>query len=167
MRKMIGMEKETIDESVLGTNPFSHLLKIDVTKRLDSKAVVKDKETGDEVPAESLIEKQKSTKLYLSAESRDSAMNLSAGTQRMLLYIMYSLDTNKDWITIVPKDYQKKAKKGTLNVYKKAIDELVRYSYLTPTLYRYVYWINPALFFSGNRITKYKDNVIIKNTWKQ
>lgn len=167
MRKMIGMEKEIIDESVLGTNPFSHELVVEVNKRLDSKAVIKDKETGDEIPAESLVERQKITKVYLSAALRDRAMNLSAGAQRMFIYILYDLDTNKDWVTIVPKDYEKRAKKGTLNVYKKAIDELVRYSYLTPTLYRYVYWINPALFFSGNRITKYKENVIIKSTWKQ
>lgn len=167
MRKMIGMEKETIDESVLGTNPFSHELIVEVNKRLDSKAVIKCKETGDEVPAESLIERQKMTKLYLSAAYRDRAMNLSAGAQRMFLYILYEIDTNKDWVTILPKDYEKRAKKGTLNVYKKAIEELVRYAYLTPTLYKNVYWINPNLFFNGNRITKYKENVVIKSTWKQ
>ena len=40
-----------------------------------------------------------------------------------------------------------------------AIEELVNNLVLAPSLVKNVYWINPRLFFSGNRMKKYPNYI--------
>lgn len=156
--------KVKIDESKLVFNPFSQDLVIEASLRVDSVAKVKD-EHGNLIPASAVIEKAKSTKVYLSAKNRDRVMQMSSGGQAMYLYIIHSMEPGKDYITIVPEWYQAKAKKGSRNSYLRAIDELITEGYITPTIYKYVYWVNPILLFNGSRPDKYPDNVLVKNTY--
>ncbi len=150
-----------IDEAKLGTNPFINELVIEATKIQETGKFVQSEE-GIMVPAHQLVERQKYTKLYHYSGARDRVLNLSAGAMRMFLYIAYTMDGTKDWIRITPDTYNKKTEKGSLNTYKRAVEELIRYAYLTPTIYKYTYWINPSQLFTGNRINKYNDKVKIK-----
>lgn len=154
-----------IDESQLILNPFSHELYIEVSMRLDSEAKIKD-ELGNEVPASSLIEKSLTTKVYKTAATREQTMGLSATALKMFVLILYEVHTNTDWIEMTPEWYiQVAGKGGSRNSHKRGIDELTRYGYITPTKFKHVYWINPRLIFSGNRIEKYRKNVVMKNVY--
>jgi hypothetical protein len=80
------------------------------------------------------------------------------------MYIGFTIDGSKDYLRLTPDTYSKKTEKGSLNTYKRAIEELVLKGYLTPTMYKYTYWVNPAMLFSANRINKYPDKTKIKGT---
>lgn len=150
-----------IDESKLGNNPFLNQLVIECTKRIDPEAYIPD-EDGTMLPASSVIEKTKPLRVYRPDGSKAAAMNLSAGALRLFVYIQYTLKTSKDYLMITPEQYSKVA---TRNVYKKAIEELWRYGYIQPTVQKHVFWVNPNLLFSGSRIKKWPDKVVVKNTW--
>lgn len=154
-----------VDPKELILNPFSQELYIEVSTRLDSEAKIRD-ELGNEVPATSLIEKALTTKIYKTAATREQAMNLSATALKMFVLIQYELQTNCDWIEMTPEWYiSVVGKGGSRNSHKRGTDELMRYGYITPTKFKHVYWINPRLIYAGNRIEKYKNNVVIKNVY--
>jgi hypothetical protein len=49
--------------------------------------------------------------------------------------------------------------------YNDAVKELIRYNFIASTGFDNVFWINPNLIFSGSRINKYPDNVVIKGQY--
>ncbi len=151
-----------VDESKLINNPFSNDLVIKATKRIDPKAKVKDAE-GNDIPAWSLVDKAKSVKLYQSAVYRNRTLSLSGGGMRMLFYIIYEIEQGKDWIQMLPEQYLSRGGKGSKSSYLRAVEELVTEGYITTTLQKYVYWVNPIMVFAGNRIGKYPDKVIVAN----
>lgn len=145
-------------------NPFSQELVVEVDVRLSPNAVIDDPVYG-KIPATSDIEKQKATKVYKTAAYRDRCMNLSATAQRMLLFIMYEMVGADDWVELEPAWYKEVSGAGSRNMYNKGKEELIRYLYITPTEKKNVYWVNPVLLFGGNRVTKYPDNVVVKNVF--
>lgn len=151
-----------IDESKLVTNPFAQELIVEATKIMDQGVLIKD-DDGIMVPASHYVERQKATKLYHYPGSKERAMSLSSGALRMLVYMAYTMEGSKDWIRVTPDTYEKKSEKGSRNTYKRAIDELITQGYITPTIYKYTYWVNPILMFAGSRINKYPSNVKVKN----
>jgi hypothetical protein len=165
-RAIMGKKQTIIDEKALeqSMNPFSQELRIEVSTRLDPEAKVID-EFGSPIPASSVIEKARSTKIYQTAELRNRTMGLSATAMRMLWFISYEMEPGKDWIDLDPEWYKEAAGNGSRNMYKKGTTELMRYGYITPTMYKNVYWINPVIMFNGNRVKKYPDKVIWKNTY--
>ena len=54
----------------------------------------------------------------------------------------------------------------SVNTYKTGLEELIRYNLLCPTseAKKGYYWINPRLFFCGNRPNKYPNNIEIYST---
>lgn len=140
-------------------NPFSQDLVIEVSTRLDPEAKIKDK-FGCDVPAESQIEKAKSTKVYKTAANRDRIMSCSATAQRMLWFIAYEIGDTDDWIELDPEWYKEVSGAGSRNMYKKGKEELVRYGYISRTEHKNIYWVNPVLMFAGNRITKFPSKVL-------
>jgi len=150
-----------IDESKLGKNPFSQELVIEATKIEDSDKFIRD-EDGVMLPAHHYVEKQKYVKFYKFKGARDHILKLSAGATKMILYIGFTMDGSKDYLRITPDTYSKKTERGSLNTYKRAIEELILEGYLTPTMYKYTYWVNPAMLFCANRINKYPDKVQVK-----
>ncbi len=145
-------------------NPFSQDLVIEVSTRLDPEAKVKD-QFGCDVPAESQIEKAKSTKVYKSAVHRDRMMDCSATAQRMLWFIVYEIGDTDDWVELDPEWYKEVSKAGSRNMYKKGKDELVRYGYISRTEHKNIYWVNPVLMFAGNRIRKFPNKVVYDNVF--
>lgn len=164
VRKQLEMNKKLkgIDESKLVYNPFSETLEVKVSQIEDKSKtlVIPD---GEKVPMHYYVEKDKSTRIYLSAANRETVMGLSTGAMRMYVFILHDIKPASDWITVLPEWYKENGGKS-LNVYKQAIAELVEAKYITPTLYKWTYWINPRFFYPGNRINKYPDNLKIINS---
>ena len=163
VQKLTQMSKKLpeIDIEKLGVNPFSNELVVEATKIEESGKWIM-AEDGEMLPSHQLVERQKFTRIYHYDGARERWLNLSAGALRMMTYIIFTIDGSKDWIRIIPETYEKKTGKGSLNTYKRAVEELIRYGYLTPTIYKYTYWINPSQLFAGNRINKYEKRVVVK-----
>lgn len=153
-----------VNEDVLGINPFTQELVIECTKRIDPEAMVRD-EDGTMIPATAIIEKQKALKVFRFPGAKERALNLSVGALRMFVYIQYTVKAGKDWIQITPEQYARAVGKGGRNVYKNAIAELHRYAYIQPSVQKHVYWVNQGLLYAGDRIRKWPEKVIVKNTW--
>ena len=153
---------QEIDESKLLLNPFVNNLQIEATKLTDTGKYVPD-EDGTMLPCTVLVEKRQSTKIFYCSGCKDMIYNLSPGAKSLYLFVLYNLDSGQDWIQINIQWYMTKNNIKSINTYKEAVKELCRYLFLSQTVdYKDVYWINPMLFFSGNRITKYPTKVIIK-----
>jgi len=158
-------KRQEIDISKLLNNPYRNTLAISATKVIDSNTFVYSKE-GEAIPVERLIEKQKSTKIYQCTGCKERVYNLSPSAKSLYLYILYNLKVNVDWIHLNRDWYMKKNNVKSINTYKEAVKELSRYEFIIPTAeYKDVMWINPVLFFSGDRMRKYPDKVIVENDW--
>lgn len=105
------------------------------------------------------FEKAKTTKIYISADNRKSLNLLEQNSKTLLLWIMFELDTNQDYLEIKKDRFMKENDIKSIKTYRKALQDLQINSFICPTYRKDVYYINPKLFFSGNRITKYPQNV--------
>ena len=158
---------EEFDEKNLIKNPFEFTLQIPVTELISNIEYIKDMEEGIIVPKGIVLERTKSIKLYYCEDCKDFVANLSDKAQRLYLHILYNLLHGKDWIQINSEYYMKKNGISSINTFKNAIKELMRYSFISPTEYKTVFWINPNLFFAGNRLKKYPNNIKIESVWEK
>lgn len=154
-----------INEEELKFNPFSQSLVVEATKRVDTLATVKD-ENGNSVPLAELRERMKYTKVFHGCGDGDRALGLSAGGMRLYIYLIHKND-GKDFIRIMPDNYEINNKRGSLNSYKRAVAELTQAGYICLTPFKYTYWINPARVFMGSRLEKYSDKVKVVSEFKQ
>lgn len=167
---MSNVKKPEVNELTLGISPFSHTFIIEATKVIESGQymTIKDEDGNSvTVPRESIRERQQTTKLYHCPGCKDIIYNLSPGSMKLWIYIIYNLEQGKDWIWINIARCRQKLDMKSINTYKTAIKELIRYSLIAGSAIDDVYWINPNLYFSGDRISKFEKNVIVKNTWDQ
>lgn len=164
-------KKESFDESKLIVNPFVENLEIPVTMVIDTAVKSKTKpvfNTGDFQVWDNnkyYIEKTQSTSIYYSDYSKDRVYNLSDKAKSLYLFLLYNVKRGKDFIQLNREVYMKKnnIKSGTTVI--EAIKELMRYGFIVNTEFQSVYWINPALFFSGSRIQKYPEKTRIVQEW--
>lgn len=158
---------QEIDESKMVLNPFLGTLQIEATKLTDSNIFIID-EDGIPVPASNLIEKQKFTKVYHCTGCKERVYNLSPSAKSLYLYLIYNVDANKEWLRINVDWYMKKNGVKSINTYKTAMRELCRYMFIHQSPdYKDVFWVNPELFFHGNRITRFPNNVIVKGEFSK
>lgn len=157
---------EQIDESHLKVNPFSYTFKVPVNEIIKSDEFEK---VEDEEFSEGLIlnktyyaERMQSTKIYYCVDCKEGIYNLSDKAQRMYLYILYNLKRGKDWIQINREYYMSKNNVKSINTFNGALKELVSEGFIATTAYKSVFWINPNLFFSGNRLAKFPNAIEVK-----
>ena len=74
---------------------------------------------------------------------------------------MYRIKRNQDYIKIDKTAYLKENNINSINTYKAAIKELQINLIICPTIIKDHYFINPCIFFAGNRIKNYPENVVI------
>jgi hypothetical protein len=148
-------KNKSIDQSLLGKNPFVNSLSIPVNK-IKGKNYVMD----DDVLVKEIIELEATrfTKIFVSSERRKIVNDLSSCSQRLFLWLIFEIDEGCDWVYI-NKDRYLKEQNLSYNTYTKARDELIRYGFISPTVIKDVFWINPDMFFQGNRIKKYRDKI--------
>lgn len=148
--------KPKYDYKTLGINPFSISLEVKVKELELLNAYKKD---GDEwIPAVNEVEDTPYTKMFITSERRIIVSNLSPAAKELYLWIMFEIDAGKDalWIN---KDRYMKENHTSINTYKKALEDLIRYAIISQTVVQGVYWFNPDFFFRGDRIKKYPKNL--------
>ena len=150
---------EQFDESLLISNPFSYGTYIPVTEIVSNMDFKIDPEDGIVYNKTFYLENIKSTKIYHCDSCKDIIYNLSGAAQRLYLYIIYNIKEGKDYIQINQEHFQKKNNVKSLNTYKVALKELLRYAFIASTEFKSVFWINPNLFFSGNRLKKFPGSI--------
>lgn len=158
---------EPFDEKNLLTNPFSYSLTLPVTEVISNINYTKDPEDGIIVNSTFYQERIPSTRIYQTADFYDTVAKLSPRAHSLLLYIIYKLLPSKDYIQVNTEHYMNKNSISSINTYKEAKKELIRHSFIASTEYKTVFWINPNMFFNGNRLKKYKNNINVINTWEQ
>ena len=163
-------KQKKFDETTLAINPFTINFQIPVTKVISdiTYELSNEDDDGDGVLLNKAfyVEKVKKTSIYHTESMKDNTVGLSGGALRLFTWIYLSIKPNKDYININKKLYMTKANIKSVNTYKKAVEDLIRYSYITGTQYPNVYFINPNMFFSGNRLKKFPQCISIKNTWE-
>ncbi len=154
---------EIFDESKLVNNPFTYSLVIPTTRvNSDKFNYIPSEVIGEEgtfVLDTFHIEKTQFVRMYYCSGCKQFVYNLSDKAQRLYLYILYNLDRKKDYIQINREDYMSKNNVKSNTTYLAALEELIRYSFIGNTIYKTVYWTNPFLFSSSDRLSKYPDRI--------
>ncbi len=148
--------KPKYDYKTLGINPFSLSLEIKV-KELELLNAYK-KEGDNWMPVTNEIEDTPFTKMFITAERRIIVSNLSPAAKELYLWIMFEIDAGKDALWINKERYMLE-NHTSINTYKKALEDLIRYAIISQTVVQGVYWFNPDFFFRGDRIKKYPKNL--------
>ena len=158
---------EVYDQSKLVNNPFTYSLVIPTTKVLSDRfKYIPPEAQGEEgafVHDTFHIEQTQSVRMYYCTGCKAFIYNLSDKAQRLFLYILYNLERKKDYIQINREDYMKKNNVKSNTTYLAALEELIRYSFIGNTMYKTVYWTNPFLFSSSDRLSMYPDRIMEKS----
>lgn len=150
------MKKSVIIKD-LGKNPFTSALVI-VTVRVNLDSFKSDGE--DMLPATQRLEKDEFCKFYCSSERRLSLNKISLRGKELLLWVLFELKYGEDFIRLNKVRYMRENGISSVNTFKDALKDLIRNGILATTVETDVYWINPFYFFKGNRVNKFKQNVI-------
>lgn len=154
MRKL-----ENFNEEDLAVNPFVVSLRIPVTKAEDHSKFKVKMEDGMRYPATYLIERTPHVRIFNAPHNKESIFNLSSKATRLFLYIIFTTKPNKDYVQLNQDDFKKKLGVSSDNTFLDAKKELIRYGFIASTQYKTVFWINPNIFFPGNRLVKYPTNI--------
>jgi hypothetical protein len=161
-------KKPDINELKMGKNPF--MTNIEIKCRVfdkDEHVIIKSEESIN-IPVGSfknqmVVEEQSYTKLWHDVDFRNIVLKLSTNAIKLFVFIQYQLSPNKDYIWINNRLFQDSADIRMKSQYEEGVEELVRYGIITTTIYKDVYWINPLILFSGNRLKKYPDNLKMRD----
>ena len=151
-------KKPELKEHLLRANPLVNMGFSILTVSVADKSVFKTDNDGIHLPNEYIMEKETSTRVYTKSEHRLFITQLSDKSKSLYLWLLYEIEPGKDYLWINKERYKQESKTSD-NTYRAAIEELVNNLVLAPSLVRNVYWINPRLFFSGNRVNKYPNHV--------
>jgi hypothetical protein len=153
------VKKPVIDANKLGKNPFLLNLRIVVSKLTIPGQY--HKEEGILVPSEMDLERDASCRVYTDSERRLLMVKLSPRAKDLLLWIMYEVEPNIDWIWINKARYMDESGITTYNTYNSAVNELIQQGYINKVAKpANTFWINPAYFFAGNRVRTFPDKVV-------
>jgi len=148
-----------MSDQQLGLNPFVNGLVIPVSSVSNGLYYSVD---GMMLPRDIFVERKPFSKVYLTADDRKLVMMLSDRALRLFLWIIYELRAGSDSVLVNIDKYMKESNIKSINTYKQAISELERYCFVSHSLVKGVYFINPAFIFRGSRINRYSLNVIVK-----
>lgn len=156
-------KKPDIDKLQIGINPFiiNELIKVrSFKKRKDMELSSDDKNQtlNASIEEKILIEYKTSTKIYHDTDYRNIILRLNGNALKLFLFISYQLEVNEDYLWINNSLFMKSTTLSKKD-YLKAVDDLIRYGIITYTKYSEVYFINPLIFFSGDRLKKYPNNL--------
>jgi hypothetical protein len=143
----------------LGNNPCVNSGFIVYVNTITFKDQYKKYSDGLLLPVSVEVEKTPYTKLYVDSLRRLVISGLTPSAKELYLWVMFEIEHGKDALWINRERFMLE-NNTSLNTYKKALDELLRYALLAFTVVKDVYWINPDFFFKGDRISKYPNNII-------
>lgn len=157
-----------IDESKMGLNPFvgGYEIKLEIPVRKLERKVTNKFDNPD--VQEFYLEVAPYTKLYEVAGGKEKMAKLPLRSKEMLLYILHYLESGQEYIWINRSEYMKMNGIKSVNTFKTAVEELSLRSYVCPHVkIKDLLWINPGLFFRGNRVDKYPNNLKIVKSKKE
>lgn len=157
------IKKPKIDEDKLNKgNPFVDNLSIPL--RRISKQEYKKQLNGDFVLEEDHVTMEYTpfVKVFNTSQNRIDFTALSMRSKELLMWIMYECEAGRDWLWINKVRYMDENGVGSYNTYVTAIRELVEQKFLAISTTKDVYYINPDMFFCGDRVRKYKEQTFIK-----
>lgn len=152
-------KKPSYNEKDLGVNPFVSSLVIHVNEIAFKQNYQKDEDII--VPKFGRVEVDVSCRVYISASRRKLMNELSSRAKELLLWVIYEVDPNKDYMWLNKRRYMEESGIASINTFKAALKDLIAKGFICPSTVSGIYWINPAIFYSGNRITSYPKNVEI------
>lgn len=165
--KSIDMKKAPpLDVEKIGINPFTQTLEIPVTEIISNIDLTEDTD-GTVINKKFYREKTTKVELYMHECARDNVAGLSDKAQRLLLHVMYTLDTGKDYYWLNKQHYMNSNKIKSQTTVSNAINELIRYRYILKTCMQGWLWINPYRFYPGSRLQKYPNNKKVVDKWDQ
>jgi hypothetical protein len=150
--------KPKFEPKDLGTNPFRTSLEIKVRSYKTGK-YTKDEEGIIDYDYTD-IEYERYCKVYTAPENRLIVNEFSNKAAHLFLWLQYILTTGEEYFCFNRERYMEEKRIKSITTVSDAITELVRYGIIQWTTIKDVYWINPAMFYSGNRVAKYKENVV-------
>jgi len=160
-------KRPEIDTENMGKNPFMANAVIKARAWDKETFILIKTEEGINIPTGKvnnslLVEEQTFTKVYHDVDFRDRLLLLDEYSLKLATFIIYQLNPNEDFIWINSSLFMSKTKLRDSRIYELAVQSLIRYDIITPTMYKDTYWINPLIFFSGNRLKKYTNNVKVR-----
>lgn len=149
-------------------NPFTvNDFVVSVSKR-SGKSYVKTNEKGEDgkpimIQHSFLQETEPYTRFYINAAHRQIMANLSASAKCLLLWMIYEVESGKDWCWFNRNTFIKDHGYSDDRTYRNAVEDLMRCGIITMVGMglKDVFWINPRFFFRGDRKSKYKNNIKI------
>ena len=152
---MSKLGKKPVERKDLGDNPYIACMKLVARKRL-SRVLGKDNET---VERKYLLEVQPCTKIWHDVDYRNVINSIDdVMAFKLFIHIVYTL--NKDFVCINPTFCISKYNLRSRRNFDDAIKVLLKRAIITPTIVKDIYWVNPAMMFSGNRLDEYPDNIV-------
>jgi len=153
------IENQNIDDitendlKLLANNPLLSGFRIQVTE-------LEDKNTFERTEGVLLhklfyCERERPAKLYINPNNRKLVNDLSNNTKSLLFWIIFKIPANKDYLKIDSKKYMKENNINSINTFKSAVKELQANLIICASAVKDVYFINPRLIYSGNRVKQY------------
>jgi len=97
------------------------------------------------------VDEQQFAKLYLN--KFESFFNLTQASIRVFGYIMSTLKPNQDMVLFDMDKCKEYTKYKTSKPIYKGLAELLNSNIIARTKFEYMFYINPMIFFNGNRIS--------------
>ena len=165
--KLTPKEKKIKLEKELGNNPFTFSININIpTAKRPTGRYYEDSE-GFKLPEESIQDIEPYTKVFIGRGNRDVINKLNDRCKSMLLWIMQELEAGRDYVYLPRKRYMEELDISSTTTVTNAFAELTRCSFITPSVIKDIYWINPMFIFRGDRIKKYCSKFSFKNVKEQ
>lgn len=112
------------------------------------------------MPKQFYFERQIKTKLYRSEIIKTMLLELDRNAKDLILWLLLEIQPNIDYIIINKEDYCKQMN-VSIKTAQRAIKSLIEKNIIATSKEIDVYFINPAIFFNGNRIKHYPNNIQI------
>lgn len=150
---------DKLDASV---NPFTvNEFVVNVRKRTGSGYIRSGKDDkGKDIMIQSmyLSEAEEFAKIYINSAHRQIMAGLSSAARCLLVWLIYELESGKDWIWVNRNRFVKEHGYSDDRTYRNAVEDLMRYGIIAMVGggMNDVFWINPRFFFFGDRKMKYK-----------
>lgn len=142
-------------------NPFLQSLRLTVmTKTLVTNNIVQ-QEGINKVLSKTIQqiewEKDPYVRVYKNNQFFNIYQQMSGNACKLIFFILFNTSKESDIVSLDPKKVMEYLGIKSRVTLSKTIQECIDYAYITK--YKsHIYWVNPLLFFSGDRIGYFKEN---------
>jgi hypothetical protein len=144
-------------------NPFVRATLTIPAKELYRKSSYEIQPDGSKKPVKFVIDSSPYYRGFISENNTIELGKLSGTATKVYVWAQNHTSIQNEYLFIYPEQFMKINYVKTIKTVRGAISELIRLNILQRYEgKKHCYWYNPEFFNRGNRLTKYKDNVIIK-----